>query len=92
MRSARFASSSTSTSNDKENTVGKGYSADTKLGMLLDDPAALQLLVKLIPEIKAAGAMLKLARGMSLRKISGYPQAKISAERLQAISAELERL
>ena len=72
--------------------MSKGYSADTKLGTLLDDPAAKELLVKLIPEINGAGAMLKLARGMSLRKISGYPQAKISPERLQAISTELEQL
>lgn len=72
--------------------MSKKYNADTKLGTLLDDPAAKEVLVRLIPEIKTAGAMLKLARGMSLTKISGYPQAKISPERLQAISAELEKL
>jgi hypothetical protein len=70
----------------------KNYNADTKLGTLLDDPDAKQVLLRFLPEIKTAGAMLKLARGMSLRSISGYPQAKISTEKLQAISADLEKL
>jgi hypothetical protein len=69
-----------------------GYSIDTKMSFLLDDPIARELLSTFIPEIKTAGAMLKLARGMTLRKISGYPQAKISAEKLVMINAELEKL
>jgi hypothetical protein len=72
--------------------MAKGYNADTKMSILLDDPEANEVLNKFLPEIKSAGPMLKLARGMSLRKISGYPQAKISAEKLQAISADLEKL
>jgi NAD(P)-dependent dehydrogenase (short-subunit alcohol dehydrogenase family) len=68
------------------------YSIDTKMSFLLDDPKAKELLSTFIPEIKTAGSMLKLARGMTLRKISGYPQAKISAEKLMLIDAELARL
>jgi hypothetical protein len=72
--------------------MSKNYNADTKLGTLLDDPDAKEVLLRFLPEIKTAGAMLKLARGMSLRSISGYPQAKISPEKLQAISTDLEKL
>jgi hypothetical protein len=72
--------------------MAKGYNADTKMSILLDDPQAKEVLEKFLPDIKSAGPMLKLARGMSLRTISGYPQAKISTEKLQEISVELEKL
>jgi hypothetical protein len=72
--------------------MAKGYNADTKMGTLLDDPEAKQVLLKFLPEIESAGPMLKLARGMTLRAISGYPQAKISKETLQALSTDLEKL
>ena len=68
------------------------YSIDTKMALLLDDPSAKALLTTFIPEIETAGAMLKLARGMTLRKISGYPQARISPEKLQSIDVELAKL
>jgi hypothetical protein len=72
--------------------MARGYDADTKLGTLLDEPEAKEVLVKFLPEIETAGAMLKLARGMSLRKVSGFPLAKISEEKLQAISTDLAKL
>jgi hypothetical protein len=69
-----------------------GFNADTKMGVMLDDPVARTVLVKFLPEIETAGPMLKLARGMSLKQVAGFPQAKISAEKLQAIVTELEKL
>lgn len=72
--------------------MAMGYDADTKMGALLDDPAAKEVLLKFLPEIGTAGPMLNMARGMTLRAISGFPQAKISPEKLQAIVTELEKL
>ena len=68
------------------------FNADSKMGVMLDDPAAKAVLVKFLPEIQTAGPMLNLARGMSLKQVAGFPQAKISSEKLQAIVAELEKL
>ena len=72
--------------------MAMGYSADTKMSTLLDDPVAKEVLVKFLPEIKTAGPMINMARGMTLKAISGFPQAKITPEKLQAIVAELEKL
>lgn len=72
--------------------MSKGYSAETKMGILLDDPAAKGVLVKFLPQIQTAGAMLNMARGMSLKTIAGFPQAKISPDELQALVADLAKL
>jgi hypothetical protein len=72
--------------------MSRGYNGDTKMGILLDDPVAKEVLLQFLPEIKTAGPMLKLARGMTLTAISAYPQAKIPPARLQAIVAALEKL
>jgi hypothetical protein len=69
-----------------------GYSADTKMGILLDDPVSKEVLLKFLPEISTAGPMINMARGLTLKAISGFPQAKISPEKLQAIVTELEKL
>jgi len=69
-----------------------GFSADTKLGELLDNPVTKEVLLKFLPEIKTAGPMLNMARGMTLRAVAGFPQAKISPEKLQAIVAEFEKI
>ena len=68
------------------------FNGDTKMGVMLDDAAARAVLVKFLPEINTAGPMLNLARGMSLKQVAGFPQAKISKEKLQAIVTELEKL
>ena len=68
------------------------FSADTKLGDLLDNPEAKAVLLKHVPEISSAGPMLNMARGMTLKMVAGFPQANISADKLQAIVADLEKL
>jgi hypothetical protein len=72
--------------------MSRGFNGDTKMGILLDDPVAKEVLLQFLPEIKTAGRMLSLARGMTLKSISTYPQAKIPPGKLQAILAELEKL
>ena len=69
-----------------------GFNGDTKMGLMLDDVAAKEVLLKFLPEIKTAGPMLNLARGMSLKQVAAFPQAKSPPEKLQAIVAELEKL
>ena len=68
------------------------FNADTKMGVMLDDPAAKAVLVNLLPEIKTAGPMLNLARGMTLKQLAAVAPGKIPSEKLQAIVAELEKL
>jgi hypothetical protein len=65
------------------------FTAETKMGELLDDPKAREVLLKHLPEIATAGPMLNMARGMTLKAVAAFPQAKISAEKLQTIVADL---
>ena len=68
------------------------FNADSKFGELLDNPAAKAVLSKHLPELDKAGPMLSMARGMTLKAIAGFPQAKIPADKLKEIVAELEKL
>jgi para-nitrobenzyl esterase len=68
------------------------FSVDTKFGELLDNPAAKAVLLKHLPEIASAGPMLNMARGMTLKAVAGFPQAKISPDKLQAIVKDLQQL
>jgi hypothetical protein len=68
------------------------FDGDTKLGDLLDNPAAMEVLKKHMPGIESAGPMLAMARGMSIKTVAGFPQANITPEKLQAILAELAKL
>jgi hypothetical protein len=65
---------------------------DTKLGELLDNPAAMAVLKKHVPAVETAGPMLAMARGMSLKMVAGFPQAGITPETLQAIVADLAKI
>jgi len=70
------------------------YTLDTTLGEVLDNPAAKAVLVKFVPQLEEPQikAMLGMARGMSLKQVAGFPQAKLSPETLQQIVAELTKL
>lgn len=68
------------------------FSAETKLGVLLDNPATKQVLVKYLPEIQNAGPMINMARGLTLRALSKVASGKIPADKLEAIEAELQQL
>ncbi len=68
------------------------FSADSKLGELLDNPAAKAVLAKYLPDLDKAGPMLAMARGMTLKMVAGFPQANIPADKLKSIVADLEKL
>jgi hypothetical protein len=68
------------------------FNADSKLGDLLDNAATKEVLVKFLPQISTAGPMLNMARGMTLKTLAAFPQAKITPDKLEAIVAELEKL
>ena len=68
------------------------FSPDTKLGVLLDNPVTKEVLIRHLPEIKSAGPMLAMARGMSLATLSRVAGGKLPPEKLAAIAAELEKL
>lgn len=68
------------------------FSADTKLGDILDHAAAKAIMARHYPEMASAGPLLRMGRGLTLQQISAFPQAKMSAERLQTIVSDLQNL
>jgi hypothetical protein len=68
------------------------FSSETKLGVLLDNPATKAVLVKHLPEISNAGPMLAMARGLTLKALSNVARGKITPDKLEAIEAELVKL
>jgi hypothetical protein len=70
------------------------FTADTKLSEILDDPKAKAIMQKHYPEMSSVtvGPMLKMGRGLSLKQIAAFPQAKMTPERLQLILDDLQKL
>ncbi len=68
------------------------FSADTKLGDILDHAAAKEIIARHYPEMASAGPLLRMGRGLTLKQISAFPQAKMSAERLQTIVSDLQNI
>jgi hypothetical protein len=68
------------------------FSAESKMGELLDNAASKTVLAKYLPDLDKGGPMLKMARGMTLKAVAAFPQAKISAEQLKIIDTELKSL
>lgn len=68
------------------------FSADSTLGEILDHPEAKAVMARHYPEMATAGPLLRMGRGLTLRQISGFPQARMPAERLQTIVDDLKRL
>ncbi len=68
------------------------FSADSKLGELLDNPASKAVLAKYLPDLDKAGPMLAMARGMTLKAVAGFPQANVPADKLKSIETELKGL
>lgn len=68
------------------------FSAESKLGELLDNPTTKAVLVKHLPEISSAGPMLAMARGLTLKALSNVARGKITPEKLEAIDAELVKI
>ncbi|MDR3417167.1 MAG: SDR family NAD(P)-dependent oxidoreductase [Nevskia sp.] len=68
------------------------FTAETRLAAILDDPKAKAVMAKHYPEIANAGPLLRMGRGLTLRQISAFPQAKMPPERLQTIVDDLQKL
>lgn len=69
-----------------------GFSADSKLGDILDNPKAKAIMAQHYPEMATAGPLLRMGRGLTLKQISAFPQAKMSQERLQTIVDDLRNV
>jgi hypothetical protein len=67
------------------------YTMDSKAGDILKDKGAVEILEKYVPDI-AKNPMVKLAKGMSLKKLLAMPQAKkagITEEMVLKVLAEI---
>ena len=67
------------------------YSQDSKLGDLLKDPEAKEILERFIPGISTS-SQVKMGYGMSFKVICGFPQTGVSKEKLAAIDEELRTI
>ena len=70
----------------------KTYSIESKLGELVKNPETRGILEAYLPERATADPQLKLAYGMSLKKVAGFPQAGISEDQLAEIDAKLKAI
>lgn len=67
------------------------YTLDTKVGEILDDTNAIEILEKYAPGV-SKNPMLALANGMTLKSILAMPQAKeagITEEMVEKVLAEI---
>lgn len=66
--------------------------ADTLVGKLLDDPAAAEVLKKLIPTVYANDMFQSAGRSLTLKAIQQYEPVALSDENLAKIQAELDKI
>ena len=67
------------------------YTLDTKVGEILDDTHAVDVLERHVPGV-SQNPMIGMARGMSLRSVLAMPQARqygITEEMVQKVLAEI---
>lgn len=69
----------------------KYTSAETEIGVLLDDPAAKAIIEKHIPGM-TTNDQIDMARGMTLKMIQQYSPDDVTDARLSAIDADLAKL
>jgi len=79
---------------DDTNSAGEQvrFTAETRLGEILNNPQAKAVMARHYPEMATAGPLLLMARGLTLRQISAFPQAKMTPERLQHVVDDLQKL
>jgi hypothetical protein len=71
----------------------KGYSVnDTQVGVLLDDPAANEVLKKMIPTVYANEMFQTMGRELTLKAIQQYEPDALSDENLAKLQAELDKI
>ncbi|WP_395327006.1 hypothetical protein WBP06_09725 [Novosphingobium sp. BL-8H] len=93
LASGSMASAQAPSPAPQQATAAKGHytTADTTIGVLLDDPASKAILTKYLPDVVKSD-QIDMARGMTLRSIQQYSSETITDEKLAAIDAELARL
>jgi para-nitrobenzyl esterase len=69
----------------------KYTTADTEIGVLLDDPAAKAIVEKFIPGF-TTNEQVDMARGMTLKAVQQYASEEVTDERLASIDAEFSKL
>lgn len=67
---------------------GKPLSCDSRLGLLMDDPAARTVLERHIPDVISSPKIAK-ARGLTLTQLAGFRQSGITPETLTQIAQDL---
>lgn len=72
-------------------TAPKYTTADTELGILLDDPAAKAIVAKHIPAMTTSDE-IDMARGMTLKAVQQFAPDDVTGARLAAIDADLAKL
>jgi hypothetical protein len=65
---------------------------ETKVGKLLDDPAAAEILKRLIPATFANEMFQTLGRDLTLKDIQQYEPAELSDANLAKIQAEFDKI
>ena len=65
--------------------------AETNIGVLLDDPAAKEVIVKHLPGL-AASPQIEMARGMTLKATQQFAPSMVTDEVLAKIDADLAKL
>jgi len=66
--------------------------AETLVGKLLDDPAAAEVLKKLIPTVYANDMFKSAGRTLTLKDIQQYEPEALSDENLAKIQAEFDKI
>jgi len=72
-------------------TTAKYSTADTEIGMLLDDPAAKAIVEKNIPGF-TTNDQVDMARGMTLKAVQQYAPKDVTDARLEAIDTAFAAL
>jgi hypothetical protein len=67
------------------------YGANSTIGAILANPAAKAVLEKHVPGA-SVHPLLDKALGMTLREVTSYPEADLSAEKFHAIVADLVKI
>lgn len=74
-------------------TASGHYSVDaTRVGFLLDDPAAAAILERLIPTVYANDMFKTMGRDTTLKGVQQYEPGPLSDENLAKIQAEFDKL
>jgi hypothetical protein len=67
------------------------FSVDTKCGELLKDPAVVAIIESYIPNMTKQ-PQIKMAYGMTFRKVASFPQAGLTKEQVAEIDKKLQAL